>query len=242
MTSRSIKSERPGIQWRRKLSGKLSGSTHSNASLPYRRPEPRSVGTDSPSSSPWQNVAGQQQSTQEDVLGSFNYVDFGSSRTTTSRSQSTVSQYDNQFGISAPPPSLTSNNLLHFYDQASSQSMQSNDAFTSHSSPDPAAWQPGEVCTPTSSHMDSLPDDMFFPDGQSGVGRSESFNSFPSSSLDAMESAFSDNFGFIDASPPWGLSSSNDRMLDDQFMPSTSLHIPIPCIEQGSCVESQELE
>jgi hypothetical protein len=217
MTSHSNRPERPGTQRRRKV----SGSAYSNTSQPYRRNGSRSGGTESTSSSSWQRVAGQQKSDQGGPLDGFTFFDFGSSSATTSRSQSSISQFGNQLGISAPQSSLISNNAFPIYDQALSQSAQSNDVFTSHSSPDPATWQPGDVWTPTSSYIGSQADDMIFLDGQSGV--CGSIDSFSSSGPNTIESAFSDNVGFIDTSPTWGSPSSSDRMLDDQNIPGTSI-------------------
>lgn len=217
MTSNTNKSERPGLQRRRKA----SGSAISNCSIPYRRKGPRSAGTDSSPKLEWQHIPSQRQSEPRDVFDHVSYFDPRSSQSTTSTSQPTINQFGNQIGISAPPSSLITNSSLSFFSQAIPQPIPSNDVFTSDSSPDPTAWQPGDVWTPTSSHMGSQCDDMLFPDGQSGV--CGSFNSFASSSADTMESVISDNPGFIDTSPTWGSPSSSERMLVDQNMPGMSI-------------------
>src|SRR5277367_6831902 len=88
----------------------------------------------------------------------------------------------------------------------------------SHSSPESATWQPGEVFTPTSSYTGSQSDDNLPLDGQPAPYGS--LNSIASSSPDTMASGFSENSGVRDTSPTWGSPLSNERLLADLSMPS----------------------
>jgi hypothetical protein len=196
---------------------RISGNTHGNSSLPYHRDGAGSAGTDSSSNASWQRGAGQQQLPQRDPLAHLNYFDLGGSTPTTLWSQSTIDEDHSQMGITAPPSSLVSRDTSSF-NPALSLYIEATDGLMSHSSPESATWQPGEVFTPTSSYMGSQPDDNPPSDGQ--LGSYGSLNSFPSSSPDTMASGFSENFGVLEMSPTWGSPLSNERLLDDLSMPS----------------------
>ena len=214
MTFHSNRSERPRMSERRR---RISGNTHGNSSLPYNRDGSGSAGTDLPSDASWQRGASQQQLPQRGPLDHLNYFDLGSSTPTTSRSQFSTKRDDDQIGIPAPPSSLISSDTFSF-DLALSQYIESDDGLMSHSSPESATWQPGEVFTPTSSYMGSQSDDNPPSDGH--PGSYGTLNAFTSSSPDTMTSVFSENFGVLDTSPTWGSPSSNERLLVDLSMPS----------------------
>ena len=216
---------------------KISGNTYGNSSLPYYPDGSGSARTDSSSNASWQHGSGQEQLPKRDPLDHLNYFDLGSSTPTTSRSQFSIKQDDDQIGIPAPPSSLISSDAFSF-DLALPLYTKSNDGFMSHSSPESATWQPGEVFTPTSSYMGSQPDDNPLSDGQSGSFGS--LNSFTSSSPDTIESGFSENFGVLDTSPTWGSPSSNERLLDDLSMPGMFINSFIALLWRNGIFGNQE--
>jgi hypothetical protein len=196
---------------------KISGSEHGNSSSPYYKDRPESAGTGLSSKASWERGAGQQQEPQGDHLDHFNYFDVVAS--TLSTSQFSSCQNDEHMRAQAAPSSLISSDTFSF-DFPLPQYIEANDAFISHSSPESATWHPGDVLTPNSSYMGSQYDDVPLADG---LPRSYgSFNSFPASSPEIMASGFSENFGILDTSPPWGSPLSNGRTLEDLSMPSMS--------------------
>jgi len=195
---------------------RTSGNTHGNSSLPYYRDRAGSAGTDSSSNASWQRGTDQQQLPQRDPLDHLNYFDLGGSTPMTLWSQSTINEHPGQIGITVPPSSLVSRDTSSF--NLALQYVEASDGLMSHSSPESATWQSGEVFTPTSSYMGSQPDDN--PPSDSQPGSYGSLNSFPSSSPDTMASGFSENYGILEMSPPWGSPLSSERLLDDLSMPS----------------------
>ncbi len=214
MTFRSNKPERPRMPERRR---KISGNTNNNSSSPYHRDGSGSAGTNASSNVSWEHAAGQQQLPQPDPFDHFNFYDIGASTLTTSKSPFSTNHGNDQIGVQAPLSSLSSSNTFSF-DLPASQYIEQTDGFISHSSPESATWQPGEVFTPTSSYMGSQSEDNPLLDGK--PGSYGSFNSFTSSSPETLPSGFSENFGVLDTSPTWGSPLSNGRILEDLSMPS----------------------
>lgn len=196
---------------------RISGNGHRNFSLPHCRDGSGSAETNSSSKASWERGTGQQQLPQRDPLDHFNYFDVKASTLTTLTSQLSNNHDDDQIRVQATPSSLIPSDAFSF-DYPLSQYIEANDGFMSHSSPESATWQPGEVLTPNSSHMGSQYEDVPLADGL--PGSYGSLNSFPSSSPETMASKFPENFGILDTSPPWGSPLSNGRTLEDLSMPS----------------------
>ena len=213
MTFQNNRPERPRMTERRRISGNI----HGDSSLPYYRDGSGSAGTSSSSKASRERGAGQQQLPQRDPLDHFNYFNVEASAVSTSRSQFSASHDDDQIRVQAAQSSLIPSDTFPF-DFPLSQYIEANDGFMSHSSPESATWQPGEVLTPNSSYMGSQYEDSPLADGL--PGSYESLNSFPSSSPETMASGFSENFGVLDTSPQWDSPLSNGRMLEDLSMPS----------------------
>jgi hypothetical protein len=188
-----------------------------NASLPYRRNRLEPAGTSPATNTLWEHVVSQQQSVQPGHLDQFNYFDAGAPGSTISESQFSVNDIDGHIGVNAPASSLISDEILDL-ELSFSQYMDPKDGFISHSSPESAAWQPGEVFTPNSSYMGSQSGDSLLPDGQPrSYG---SFDSITSSTPETLASGFSENLNVLDTSPTWGSPLSNGRLLEDLNMPS----------------------
>lgn len=205
-----------------------AGSVHGNSSLPYYRDGAgSSVGTISSANPPWEHGAGQKQLSQGGSLDHFDFFNVEASRLSTLTTQFSTSQDDNPIRVQATPSSLILSDTFSF-EFPLSQHIEAKDGFMSHSSPESATWQPGDMLTPNSSYMGSQYEDVPLADAQpASYG---SLNSFPSSSPETMASGFSENFGILDTSPPWGSPLSNGRTLEDLNMPSmftTSFITPV---------------
>lgn len=198
----------------------VSGSAYGNSTpLPSHWGSSRSVGTSSTSNSSWQHVVSEQRSGQQDALDHFNYYDLRSPTPTNSRSQSTIIQDGDQLGISAAQSTLTSSDSISC-NLALSQSINSNEVFMSHQSPDSSSW---DAWTPnSSSYMGSQPDEIPLSENQQS-GIYGSINNIASSSPDTMASVPSDNVGFPGASPTWDSPLSNEGILKDQNIPGMSI-------------------